>query len=95
MNKSFKSKIYFVGIGGIGMSALARYFNSLGHQVIGYDKAINAQNIFLTNKKVIPLAGINSRTMYTFGKKYQSLSGKSVRVRKQKKFIASYLSSRI
>jgi UDP-N-acetylmuramate--alanine ligase len=31
-------KIYFVGIGGIGMSALARYFNSLGIDVFGYDK---------------------------------------------------------
>lgn len=29
---------YFLGIGGIGMSALARYFNSLGHNVSGYDK---------------------------------------------------------
>lgn len=29
---------YFIGIGGIGMSALARYFNSLGWQVRGYDK---------------------------------------------------------
>ena len=31
-------KIYFVGIGGIGMSALARYFNGLGCEVHGYDK---------------------------------------------------------
>ncbi|MBP6432419.1 MAG: UDP-N-acetylmuramate--L-alanine ligase [Ferruginibacter sp.] len=30
--------IYFIGIGGIGMSALARYFNSKGVQVSGYDK---------------------------------------------------------
>ena len=29
---------YFVGIGGIGMSALARYFKSLGKRVSGYDK---------------------------------------------------------
>ena len=29
---------YFVGIGGIGMSALARYFNYSGAKVIGYDK---------------------------------------------------------
>lgn len=33
-----KSHIYFVGIGGIGMSALARYFKSLGKNVSGYDK---------------------------------------------------------
>ncbi len=30
--------IYFLGIGGIGMSALARYFNLLGKTVKGYDK---------------------------------------------------------
>jgi UDP-N-acetylmuramate--alanine ligase len=31
-------KIYFIGIGGIGMSALARYFKSRGADVKGYDK---------------------------------------------------------
>lgn len=31
-------KIYFIGIGGIGMSALARYFNHKGCTVNGYDK---------------------------------------------------------
>ncbi|KZS39052.1 UDP-N-acetylmuramate--alanine ligase [Aquimarina aggregata] len=30
--------IYFIGIGGIGMSALARYFKFLGKNVAGYDK---------------------------------------------------------
>jgi UDP-N-acetylmuramate--alanine ligase len=30
--------VYFVGIGGIGMSAIARYFNMLGKHVSGYDK---------------------------------------------------------
>jgi UDP-N-acetylmuramate--alanine ligase len=30
--------IYFVGIGGIGMSAVARYFNARGIKVSGYDK---------------------------------------------------------
>lgn len=29
---------YFLGVGGIGMSALARYFNHYGKTVIGYDK---------------------------------------------------------
>ncbi len=29
--------VYFVGAGGIGMSALARYFNYLGRKVAGYD----------------------------------------------------------
>ncbi|MBX2931020.1 MAG: UDP-N-acetylmuramate--L-alanine ligase [Chitinophagaceae bacterium] len=30
--------IYFIGIGGIGMSALARYFKSQGCEVAGYDR---------------------------------------------------------
>ncbi|TPG71940.1 UDP-N-acetylmuramate--L-alanine ligase [Hymenobacter nivis] len=30
--------IFFLGIGGIGMSALARWFRANGHQVSGYDK---------------------------------------------------------
>jgi UDP-N-acetylmuramate--alanine ligase len=34
--------IYFIGIGGIGMSALARYFNSKGCTVSGYDKTETA-----------------------------------------------------
>jgi len=30
--------IFFIGIGGIGMSALARYFHSVGKSVYGYDR---------------------------------------------------------
>ncbi len=30
--------VYLLGIGGIGMSALARYFNATGKKVMGYDK---------------------------------------------------------
>jgi len=30
--------VYFVGIGGIGMSAIARYFKNIGKNVAGYDK---------------------------------------------------------
>lgn len=37
-----KTHIYFVGIGGIGMSAIARYFNSIGKVVSGYDKTPTA-----------------------------------------------------
>ncbi len=35
-------KVYFIGIGGIGMSALARYFHGRGAQVWGYDKTETA-----------------------------------------------------
>ena len=38
MNKIVKQNIYFLGIGGIGMSALARYFYQKGCVVTGYDK---------------------------------------------------------
>ncbi len=30
--------VYFIGAGGIGMSALARYFVSQGKAVAGYDR---------------------------------------------------------
>ena len=30
--------VYFIGIGGIGMSAIARYYNAKGYKVSGYDK---------------------------------------------------------
>lgn len=33
---------YFIGIGGIGMSAIARYFNAKGFAVAGYDKTPSA-----------------------------------------------------
>jgi UDP-N-acetylmuramate--alanine ligase len=42
------NKIYFIGIGGIGMSAIARYMLSQGKEVYGYDKTETA----LTKKLV-------------------------------------------
>ena len=36
------ANIYFLGIGGIGMSALARYFLHEGHRVAGYDRTPSA-----------------------------------------------------
>ena len=38
MNLDKIHNIFFIGIGGIGMSALARYFHILGKNVAGYDK---------------------------------------------------------
>lgn len=38
MNLQNFEKVYFLGIGGIGMSALARWFKAQGYQVAGYDK---------------------------------------------------------
>lgn len=38
MNLNQIHNVYFIGIGGIGMSALARYFQYIGKNVAGYDK---------------------------------------------------------
>ncbi|MDK2770925.1 MAG: UDP-N-acetylmuramate--L-alanine ligase [Flavobacterium sp.] len=38
MNLQQINSVYFIGIGGIGMSALARYFMHIGKNVAGYDK---------------------------------------------------------
>ena len=38
MNLKSIHNVYFIGIGGIGMSAIARYFATNGKQVAGYDK---------------------------------------------------------
>ena len=38
--------IYFLGIGGIGMSALARYFKANGKDILGYDRV----STYLTNE---------------------------------------------
>jgi UDP-N-acetylmuramate--alanine ligase len=42
------NNVYFVGIGGIGMSSIARYFNSIGKNVAGYDRVKKE----LTNKLI-------------------------------------------
>lgn len=38
MNVKGLHSVYFIGIGGIGMSAIARYFRAMGIAVAGYDK---------------------------------------------------------
>ncbi|MCC7533209.1 MAG: UDP-N-acetylmuramate--L-alanine ligase [Bacteroidia bacterium] len=38
MNFNDIKQVYFLGIGGIGMSAIARYFHTKGKTVMGYDK---------------------------------------------------------
>jgi UDP-N-acetylmuramate--alanine ligase len=44
--------IYFLGIGGIGMSALARYFKSLGMKVSGYDKTASPLTMALESEGI-------------------------------------------
>ena len=44
------SVVYFIGIGGIGMSAIARYFLSKKVSVSGYDKTVTALSAQLENE---------------------------------------------
>lgn len=44
--------IYFLGIGGIGMSALARWFNHLGFRVAGYDRTSTALTTALQSEGI-------------------------------------------
>lgn len=44
--------IYFLGVGGIGMSAIARYFNTLGKNVAGYDKVSKPLTLDLVNEGI-------------------------------------------
>ncbi len=72
MNLKNIHNIYFIGIGGIGMSAIARYFASIGKKLAGYDKTpsqiitnlkkIGAEIHFDDNVKKIPAAFLNKET---------------------------------
>lgn len=44
--------VYFLGIGGIGMSAIARYFNTLGKNIAGYDKVSKPLTDELVNEGI-------------------------------------------
>lgn len=47
-----KNNIYFLGIGGIGMSALARYFNAKGYKVAGYDRVSSKLTVKLQQEGI-------------------------------------------
>ncbi|MDG1226798.1 MAG: UDP-N-acetylmuramate--L-alanine ligase [Polaribacter sp.] len=49
MNLNNIHNFYFVGIGGVGMSAIARYFASNGKNVAGYDKSPSQITLDLEN----------------------------------------------
>ena len=67
--------IYFIGIGGIGMSAIARYYNFKGLKVSGYDKtpselthALENEGIevhYEDNTEFIPKDKANTLVVYT------------------------------
>jgi UDP-N-acetylmuramate--alanine ligase len=44
--------VYFLGIGGVGMSALADYFHSRGYQVAGYDRTASSITNTLQDKGI-------------------------------------------
>ena len=46
------TSVYFVGVGGIGMSALARYFEAKGKHVAGYDKTPSDLTAALINEGI-------------------------------------------
>ncbi|MFD0933513.1 UDP-N-acetylmuramate--L-alanine ligase [Psychroflexus salinarum] len=60
--------VFLIGIGGIGMSALARYFNQKGLMVLGYDRTESA----LTN--TLSAEGINLVYTETISNQFQNLS---------------------
>lgn len=53
MNLKNIKNFFFLGIGGIGMSALARYFNSIGKKVLGYDKVSTLLTIKLKMEGIL------------------------------------------
>lgn len=52
MNFDVIKNVHFIGIGGIGMSALARYFNFQGKKVSGYDRAKSELTSQLQNEGI-------------------------------------------
>src|SRR5690606_32038280 len=52
MNIDSIKNIYLIGIGGIGMSGLARYFHHTGYVVNGYDKTETALTMELTDEGI-------------------------------------------
>jgi UDP-N-acetylmuramate--alanine ligase len=44
--------VYFIGVGGIGMSALARFFNEKGVKVSGYDKTVTPLTTMLEEEGI-------------------------------------------
>jgi len=52
MNINEYKNYYFIGIGGIGMSALARYFKMSGKNVMGYDKTETELTLKLVSEDI-------------------------------------------
>ncbi len=62
---------YFLGIGGIGMSALARYFNHFGKTVHGYDKTSTTLTTELSKEGITIHFGEDEKGMLALFEKYK------------------------
>ena len=58
MDLSSTNKVFLIGIGGMGMSALAKYFHQKNIQVYGYDREASTITENLTN--------LGSKIIYNF-----------------------------
>ena len=56
MNIETIKSVYFVGAGGIGMSALVRYFLFKGKVVAGYDP-VSYTHLTLPTKRIVEISG--------------------------------------
>lgn len=73
MNLGLYKYVYLIGVGGIGMSALARYFNAKGMYVFGYDKLksdlcleLEREGIIINTKdQVLDIPDIIKNARYT------------------------------
>ena len=65
--------IYFIGIGGIGMSAIARYYNFKGLSVSGYDKTpselthkLEEEGIKIHIRTISPSSRLTLKILWSF-----------------------------
>lgn len=58
-----KSRVHFIGIGGIGMCGLAELLHNLGAQVTGSDASENAQTVRLKQLGITVFAGHNAKNV--------------------------------
>jgi len=66
-------RVYFLGIGGIGMSALARFFRHRGNTVYGYDKTPSPLTADLENEGIVVHYNSDLQKVPTLAEKNTSL----------------------
>ena len=63
INKPQKPKIFFCGIGGIGMSGLALLLKSCGYEVFGSNECENKNTLMLKNNNIKVIIGHNKNNL--------------------------------